>query len=568
MRFLLQLVLHVFKLLLLPVLLWRRWRAAPLSAYVELPIEGRVVDIASPRRWFAFQRRPAVALEALRELVDEVRGDPRVRGLVIRLEGLHVGMATAESLRAVLARVRDANHELVVYLPQGADTKETFVAAAADRIIAGPQTTLAPLGFAATTPYFKDALDRAGVIPEVLARGRYKSAGEQLVRTGMSEAQREQVEAVIQRAYDTLVDAIATGRKVDRDRACAIVDAAPYLGEDAVKAGLADATAYDDELPARLAGAGERPRLVKAPRYLRARRAPRFAPMGTRPVIGVVPVHGPIAHGSRGGVGFAADDAVIATVRAARANRRVLGVVLHVDSPGGSALASDRIHHELVQLAQTKPLVAYLSDVAASGGYYVAAAASVIVAQPTTLTGSIGVVAARLALEPLLKRAGIAVDVIKRGAHADLLNPSRPLMPGEREALERELDGVYRAFVRVVAEGRKKTVEAIERVAQGRVWTGADARDQGLVDELGGFDVALASVRSRLGAGAERLRPAVIRAPMWGIPPLDPPAKRAAEVAAVLASLAPELALELAPLALAFGRERILAWSPIASRLA
>jgi protease-4 len=255
---------------------------------------------------------------------------------------------------------------------------------------------------------------------------------------------------------------------------------------------------------------------------------------------------------------MAVDERVISAIRIARVNPRVRGVVLHVDSPGGGALASDRIHHELVQLAAEKPLIASMGNVAASGGYYVAAAAHAIVAQPTTLTGSIGVIAARVVVEPLLARLGVATEVLQRGAHARLLDPLLALGDDDRAALDRELEHIYRAFLGVVATGRRRPVEEIEPLAQGRVWTGVDAHAHGLVDRLGGFEDALEMMRERLGRGAAKLRVVVLRPPRKPFPVLDPPERRAARVLAEgLAQLGETLGVDAT--VLAFRGERVLA---------
>jgi protease-4 len=230
---------------------------------------------------------------------------------------------------------------------------------------------------------------------------------------------------------------------------------------------------------------------------------------------------------------------------------------MHIDSPGGSALASDRIHHELEQLAREKPVVAYFSNVAASGGYYIGAAAHEIIAQPTTITGSIGVVGLRVVVQPLLEKLGIKTEVLTRGRHARMLDPTLPFDEKDNEAMERELSAIYQAFVAVVARGRKKSTEQVEEVAQGRVWTGADALKNGLVDKLGGFEEALAALRARIGPEAEKLEPVMLR-PRKPRKPLDPPEQKAA---AFLASL---LGVDLAPLLL---RERGLTWSPEANEL-
>jgi protease-4 len=557
-----RLIGRLFRLLFYPLLWLRRSRAVPEHGWVALTIDGRVADVVPRRRFWQRRRRPVLSLHGLAALVSELTQDPRVRGLLVTIKSLHGGMASATSLRAQLARVREAGRELVVYLPMGGDTKEVYVATAARRILAGPQAPLTPLGFATTTPYLKGALTKAGLVPEVLARGRYKSAGEQLMRDSMSEPQKEQVGELLDLHYTTLLDALSEGRQVDRERAKAIVDEAPYIAGEGGAGGLVDGVAYDDELKDKLGIAGTKGP-ADATRYLALRRATRMPPIRRAPVIGVIQVHGAIASPGPLRLGLAADDAILSKIRSARKDRRVRGVILHIDSPGGSALASDRIHHELVQLAKDKPLVACMANVAASGGYYVAAAAHSIVAQPTTITGSIGVVSARFALAPLLGRMGIVPEIMKRGARSDLLSPTRPLTAAERTALEKELDVIYRAFVRVVALGRKKSVEEIERVAEGRVWSGAAAHARGLVDELGGFDLALSVVRKRVGAGAEHLEPVILRAPRRPVPPLDPPAQRAAELLEGVASLLELRGEDVSPLVLALSRDRVLAWADV-----
>ncbi len=569
-----RLVRFGLALLLLPLRRVRRARAAPKGAYLTLEIDGAVVDVAQPRpfwqRLVRSSRPRPVVLHELAELIEAMRTDARVRGLLLTIKSLGAGMATATSLRALLVRLRAANKDVVVHLPLGGDTKELYVATAASKIFVGPQATLAPLGFASSVRYVKGALEKAGLVPQIVARGEYKSAGEQLVRDTMSDAQREQLEAIQEVFYAQLLLAIGEGRKVDREAACAIVDGAPYRAEKAIEVGLVDGTAYEDELPGKLGEAGEageagekvaRATLVPALRYLRRVRNARLPNVRLRPVVGVIPVHGAIS--SQGPMGFgggATDEALIAMVRSARANRRVKSVVLHVDSPGGSALASDRIHHEIEQLAKEKPVVACFANVAASGGYYVAAPAHEIVAQPTTITGSIGVVAARVVLEPLLKRIGVVTETVKRGARADMLDPARPFTDDERGALERDLDGMYRAFVSVVARGRDQTIEAIEKVAEGRVWSGAAASGKRLVDTLGGFEEALASARRRAGDLDGKLAPMVLTAPRGAIPPLDPPAQ-AARMA--LGALGVDTSL----LAFSGGRpgDRVLVWCELAT---
>ncbi len=559
-----RLVWFLVRLSVLP--LWIPLRALrrrfPAGGWLHVTIDGAVTDFVAPRGLFRFAPQ-ATSIHGLERLQRQVAGDPRVRGVLFTIRGLRAGMATATALREVIAKLERAGKETAVFLPLGGETKELYVASAARRIFVGPQTTIAPLGFASRTRYWKHTLEKAGVEADVIARGAYKSFGETLVRDGMSDPQREQVTRLLDGFYDEVVRALASGRRVDEARARAWIDGAPFRGTAAVEAGLVDGACYEDELPARIGGEGKAPWFIDAATYVARMNARLLPELRRRRGVGVVAVHGTISGGSSERI--AMDERVIQAVRLARADRMVRSVVLHVNSPGGSALASDRMHHELVQLAKEKPLVACFSDVAASGGYYVAAAASHVVAQPTTITGSIGVVSARLSMERLLDRVGVRTETLQRGARAGLLDPLKPLNEDERAALDTEMGGVYDAFVGVVAEGRKRERADIERVAGGRVWNGVDAKEVGLVDELGGFARALEIARERGGLG-ESAPVMLVRGSGWGrIPPLPLP-KRTAFVPEVLAWLGDVFDVDSELLKLLRGGERVLLVSEIARR--
>lgn len=557
----------VLDLLLYPVRAFRRGRTVADGTFLTIKVDGAVADIVARPRFWELRKAKTVALNDVREIVDHAIADRRVRGIILTIKSLAAGMASAASLRDQLARARAAGKEVIVHLPLGGGTKEVLVATAGSKVVLGPAAQLAALGFTTRTRYVKSALDKAGVVPEVYACGEFKSAGESLVRDSMSEAQRVQLGKLLDGFDAALLDAIADGRGVSHERARSIVDGGPYFGEAAIEVGLADAVAYEDELPALLGlPKSKKPGpitqgVASGGAYLAHRRRPLLRRLTRAPRVAVIPVHGAIAHASSPFGNFATDDKLARMVRVARLDRRVVGVILHIDSPGGSALASDRMHHEIVQLAREKPVVACMANVAASGGYYVAAPAHKIVCEAVTITGSIGVVGARLTMEPLMAKLGISTETVQRGARAGLLSPSAPLSEDERAALTRELEATYRAFVRVVAQGRKMKVDEVEPLARGRVYTGVDAKAVGLVDVLGGFDVALREVRAMLPADVrEAAEPFVVRAPREPLPLMHPPAdleggRRAAS--AILAAVLPtpeRLIVELAA-----SGERVLA---------
>ena len=507
----------------------------------------------------------------LRALSSETAADARPRGLLVTMRSFEGGMASASALREVFLGLRKAGRRVVVYLPSGVDTKGYFVASAADAIYAFPGASVALLGFASRGVYLKDALVKAGVVAEVLAHGKYKSAGDSLSRSSRSEPEREQVEALLDGMYGALTSAIVEGRGLTESAAKVVIDEAVYRVPEAILAKLLDASLFDDQVMAALSKGdgkeeknyGAPAKFTQAPAYLRARRATKLGKQRGRPFIGIVRVHGGISQGGSGafssGAG-AVEREVVAAVREARENPKVRGVLLHIDSPGGSALASARMHRELELLATEKPLVAVMANVAASGGYYVAAAAHAIVAEPVTITGSIGVIAARFAIGPILDRLGVHVDVIKRGARANLFDPVRPLEPADKAAIEREIASTYNEFVEVVARGRKMTFDEVHALAQGRVWTGADAKARGLVDVLGGFEAAMTEVTKRVGAGSDGLFAREVRGHAKDLPTLsaDP-----SDPKGVVAGLVRDALGEWADLVpLLTSDERVLLWAP------
>lgn len=539
----------------------------PRARWVHVRLRPRLVEIERPVPFFVewipgiAEARPT-SLTLLRELADFVVEDPRIEGVVFDMPPLAAGWATCQSLRDILVRLREHGRKVVVYMPQGGGNRELYVASAADRILSTPHAQLSPLGLAASITYFKGLLDTAGLEVEVHRRAEYKTAAEPATRDSMSEAQREQTEALLESVDHELREALAARPGVGRERVDAFFEKALISAERAVEDGLIDGVCYEDELPTCITAQRVVTPVVRAPRYYAWRKERFFKRVAPQRFIAVIPVHGPISQGapaSRGGMKLAT---TITTLRAARRHPLVAGVVLHVDSPGGSALASDLIHREVERLRERKPVVACFGDVAASGGYYVAAAADAVVAQPLTVTGSIGVVAARLVTEPLLERFGVKVDTIRKAPHADMLSRPGKLAAVEDAILEREIESFYRAFVGVVAKGRGRPADDIEPLARGRVWSGKDAAKHGLVDRLGGLDAAIDEVKIRLAGkmseGARKdLSPRLVRVRRLELPPAEP--RRVEEAAqAILGRLDPRLA-EL--WSLASGKERVLCYA-------
>ncbi len=552
MHLLFAIVLNGLRLLIVPWVLLRRWRATPKGTWLTVRVNGLVAPLGRAQRVWDTPDR-AVDLHALHEAAAIAAKDPHVAGLLVELRGLQGGSATAWALRDALLAWKAAGKRVIVHLPRGAGARQLIVASAADRIVAAPGSEVAPMGFAIEAPYVKGALDRLGLEADVMAQGRYKTAGEFLVAEGMSEPQREQVGRLLDVAWEHLIDALSRGRSVTPEEAKRWVDEGPWLAPEAKEQGLVDDVMYAEDLLRELGSEGEEAHTQSMARYARLHRA-LFRPLRRPRRIAVIEVRGAIVSDQpTEWLPMAVESHVCGALRAAREAPWVRGVVVIVDSRGGSASASERMLHEVRRLAEGKPVVACMGDTAASGGYMVAVGAHAIVCQPTTVTGSIGVVSARVVASKLLERVGIRVETVKRGAHADMMTASRALDAGERASLDRVMGTIYREFVQAVARGRGRELEEIEPLASGRVWSGVDALERGLVDRLGGFETALDDVRKRIGPGAETM------APVWigsrRMPSLP------AVVRGILEPASAGAASDLAVLS-TMGGDRVWAWSP------
>ncbi len=467
----------------------RVFRVGRGPRWIRIDLKEPLPARPAPRRLFA---RRLGSLAGLSATIDKLVADERLIGVVLRIEHLHGSWARMQTVRGLIARLRAGGKRVVAHL-SSPGLREYYAACAADSIVCDESGSLGLTGIAAEAMFFGGALAKAGVRAEAEYRGAYKSFAETFTRDDMSPAHREALDAILDAVAGEAKRAIAAGRGVDEARAEEIMTGGPYTASGAAAAKIIDAARYLDEVPAWLGEKGDRlPTLAEW-------QGARWRPLRWRPLfrgrrrVRVVSLHGGIVGGE--GTDFPrrtlGGDAAARVLDGARRDRRVAAVVLHVDSRGGSAPASDRIWRETVRLAGDKPVVAYFDDVAASGGYYLACAATRIVAQPGTLTGSIGVVAGKLNLGGLYERLGLRSVALKRGDAAAMLSAARGFSPDERARLAAEVDALYRQFVNKVADGRKLSAEAAEAVAQGRVWAGVHARERGLVDELGDVDRAI-----------------------------------------------------------------------------
>lgn len=431
----------------------------------------------------------------LRETVARLRqaqGDDRITAVVIEPR-VSAGMwGQLQELRAAVADLRAAGKPVVAYLESGG-VGDYYLASAASRVLLMPGGQLDVTGTATYELFFRGALDKLGVTPDLLHIGDYKTYANTFTEKAMTPAHREMATALNRDAYDELVRAIAEGRRRTSDEVRAALDRGPFLGAEAVDAGLVDALAYDDQLDDTAPVAGTR-RLDASAYRLRADapfRAPRIA---------VLYATGEITSGASAidtmGEYTLGSDTLVTWIRTARADTDVRAIVLRIDSPGGSAVASEIIWRELMLTRAIKPVVVSMGDVAASGGYYIAVPATRIVAEPGTLTGSIGVVTGKFAVGGALEKLGITTDAVTDGAMAGLNSPFQPFSEAERARVAAQMRETYRQFVGRVAESRGLSPDAVDAIAQGRVWSGRQAQARGLVDVLGGLSDAIREARA------------------------------------------------------------------------
>lgn len=443
--------------------------------------------------------------DTLRNLVDTLRkakADSRITSVVIRPSNLGApNWAKLQDVRDAIVDFRQSGKRAVAYLEYGGE-REYFLATGCDRIFLLPTSPLDLSGIATYDLFLRGTLDKVGAQPDFAHIGDYKTAPNQLTEKTFTAAHREMRESLNRDLFEQLVGAIADGRKRSVDEVRALIDQGPFLPDDAVRLGLVDDLAYEDQLDEKgKLGISRTDRRIGSESYRHV--SLESVGLAGGPRIAVINVVGLIASGRSGydplNGPVAGSDTITEYIRKARSDASVKAIVLRVDSPGGSSIASDVIWRELTLTRQgnTRPIVASMSDLAASGGYYVAMAAPDIVAQPGTLTGSIGIYAGKIVMGGTYEKLGMQVEALSIGKHAEMGSPVRPFNSDERAKLEGQLDVFYKQFVGKVATSRKMTPDAVDAVAQGRVWTGRQAKEKGLVDRLGGLESAIALAKER-----------------------------------------------------------------------
>lgn len=465
--------------------------------------------------------RPASTLHEVTAALRSAAEDDRVKGFIARIEGLSLSTAQIQELRDAIHVFRKSGKFTHVYADSyggfGSGMGDYYLAAAFENVWMQPVGAVAPMGISLQVPFLKNALEKAGITAQFAHRGRYKSASESLTETTMSAPHREMMTSLLSDLSGQLVADIAADRGLDAAAFRRMVDAAPFSSREALEKKLVDRLGYSDEMideaKAKVAGEETKPvdllgytfvsetkKINKGiggfvAKFLR-KDAPPSALKDKAKIALIFGAGDIVPYSGKRGSGFSeggmSADKIVLAIRAAQKDEDVAAIVFRIDSPGGAPTAAESIRRAIIQArAKGKPVVVSMGGAAASGGYWVAAGADKIVAQPATLTGSIGVFGGKFVLGGLMDKLGIGIETLSEGENADMWSGTTPFTPAQAKKFDAMLGDIYDAFLDRVMEGRKMTRDEAEAVAQGRVFTGKQAKDNGLVDALGGLDTAV-----------------------------------------------------------------------------
>ncbi|HYG87789.1 MAG TPA: signal peptide peptidase SppA [Azospirillum sp.] len=487
---------------------WQHEERLPDSLVLRLDLDKPLSDRPSGDA-FAKLLGHEASLRDVLDALERARTDQRVKGLIVRLGGDEPGFAKAQELRSAVERFRNSGRFALAFSEEfgegGSGNRSYYLATAFDEVWLQPLGNVGINGLAAQLPFVRDALDTLGVQPQIQQREEYKSLADTFTQRDLTPANREMTQMLLGDLSKQIVDGIAKARRLDPTVVRDLIDRAPLLDQEALQARLVDRIGYRDEMETeaeRRAGGAE---VVDLLDYLDSAGPPH----DDGPVVALIHAVGTITRGeSDHGRGLteltAGSDTIVEAFEEAIDDDDVKAILFRIDSGGGSVTASEAIRRAVVKARERgKPVIVSMGDAAASGGYWIAMNANRIVAAPGTITGSIGVVAGKMSADGLSERLGVRWGMVEEGRNAGMWSPFQPFSPSEQERLTAIIDSTYATFLAKVAEARKLPPEKVRHAAKGRVWTGAQALELGLVDELGYTETALARVRDAVGLVAD-----------------------------------------------------------------
>jgi len=487
------------------------------NSVLALNVSGPLPDYVPDdpiRRIFSGQPQ---SLTSLITQFRKAKADKRITAILLDVDASDIGWAKAEEIRGAIEDFRASGKPVYAYMEMGMN-KDYYVATACNKIFVAPPGELFVTGLAADVMFFRGTLDKLGIYPDIYQIGKYKTAGNTFTEKQMTPEHRQFINELLQDLFDRYVDGVAKGRSKSSDDVKKLIDNAPYTAAQAKDAGLIDGAAYREEVEKELKKNlgykdSEELHVAKASDYRQISQESLGLNKGEK--IAVVYAAGDITSGKSqfGGSGeeTIGSDSLTKVIDEVRDDKSIKAVVLRIDSPGGSGLASDIIWRAIESLKQKKPVVVSMSDVAASGGYYIAAGANKIVAEPSTITGSIGVVGGKPVIKGFYDWIGVTNEYVLRGNNAGMFRESEKFSDSESKKFQEFLAKTYDDFTTIVAKGRNKEQKYIDSIGQGRVWTGREGKEKGLVDEYGGLDRAIEVAKQLAHIPADRGVQRIIR---------------------------------------------------------
>jgi protease-4 len=480
------------------------------NSVLALRVSGAMPDYVQEDPLRKLLGGPEDSLSNLLLQIKKAKSDKRITAILLDIDMSGAGWGKSEEIRDAIADFRASGKPVYAYMELGMN-KEYYIASACDKIYMPPPGELFINGLAADVMFFRGSLDKLGIYPDIYQIGKYKSVGDMFTQKEMTPEHRDYVNSLLTDLYDRYAEGIGKGRGKSAQDMKALIDNAPYDAKAAREAGLIDGAVYRDEVDKELKKRlgykdTEDLQLVKASDYREVDQESLGLNKGEK--VAIIYATGDIGSGksenSPSGSQSIGSDTLARALNEARDDKTIKAIVLRVDSPGGSGLASDIIWHAVESAKAKKPVVVSMSDVAASGGYYISAGANKIIAEPSTITGSIGVVAGKPVMKGLYDWLGITNEYVLRGKNAGMFRETEKFSDDERKKFEGWINATYQDFISKVAKGRNKKVEDIDKIGQGRVWTGAQGKGNGIVDEYGGLDRAVEVAKELAGIAKDK----------------------------------------------------------------
>jgi len=475
------------------------------NSYIYLPLSGIVSDYTPPdplENYFGYQN---IDQKKIRDIFEKAAVDDRINGIILKIGFLQIGYGKLQELHEIISRYRSSGKKIYAYLETGL-TKEYYLALACDTICMPPNGNLFLSGLNSELVFYKDFFKKIGVEAEFVHVGKYKSAPEMFTNNEISDPHREELHNLIEQYYLNILRTISSNRHLDIAYIDSLINnVTAFSGNQAKDFGLIDETCYIDDLTINLKVTNRPPTKVIASTY--ANIPASSLKIRNRSNIAIIHINGTIASGADsndpilGNISGA--NSVVRNLERASSSRIIKAIILRIDSPGGSATASDLIFNAVKKAAEKKPVIASVADYGASGGYMIALGADSIVAQENSLLGSIGIFAGKFNIQNLYKKLGINTNRISKGENAGLFSIYQPWSESERTIIEKLITEYYRYFIETVARERGLTIESVKKIAEGRVWTGEEAAQHGMIDQIGTLYDALRIAKEKAGIDEE-----------------------------------------------------------------